>query len=591
MPVPHRPRGTISRPGSQHHEFCARPSARRGRRARRGRGGVRHRGAGARHARAGRGRRWLPDGVGDGQRDAAGRRPARSRSRSTTAPTPPGLAEQRHRGVQEPELQDAEAGARTRRSSRASRSCGTARRRSARPSCSRRTSWPRPSRSTTPKRKGDVVDVVIGSEFQQLATTTEVTSRWSSWRAGAAAGRLRRRPPPRRRPHDGRTSPADVSRAAGRVRARPAASCSGPKSAGGAATTISGPAGAPRARSTRSPASAATSPPAAWSHGVQPLLEVRVQRALGRQAQVQRGRAEPPDVADPGDQRRPAPRPGAPAAPRRSRTRWRPAPGRASVRAEPVQPPAVAPRAAAARRGPLLAGGGVAHHAGHHDAVHLGGQRDRVLRQAVEVVHGAVDRVEDPPHRARRRPPARRRTPRPARRRRAARAAAPRPPGVRRPCPRPSPRRCRCSWSATSVIASARIRRAVAAASRAIRTAIASSSPGRRCPDVRSSRVRPFRRYHSPGSASRPGRPTPGGVRATREDLAGRRYNSPLPTASRTLSRRIRPRPGGSHTTPASLVPPRAALGSWPCSLIASGRSFVTEAHQTVPTFAPSPRP
>jgi hypothetical protein len=38
------------------------------------------------------------------------------------------------------------------------------------------------------------------------------------------------------------------------------------------------------------------------------------------------------------------------------------------------------------------------HHAGDHDTVHLGGQRDRVLREAVEVVHGAVDGVQDPPY-------------------------------------------------------------------------------------------------------------------------------------------------------------------------------------------------
>jgi hypothetical protein len=57
------------------------------------------------------------------------------------------------------------------------------------------------------------------------------------------------------------------------------------------------------------------------------------------------------------------------------------------VRAEPVSRP-------------FLAGGRVAHHPGDHDAVHLGGQGHRVLRQAVQVVHGAVDRVEDPAHRA-----------------------------------------------------------------------------------------------------------------------------------------------------------------------------------------------
>jgi hypothetical protein len=59
---------------------------------------------------------------------------------------------------------------------------------------------------------------------------------------------------------------------------------------------------------------------------------------------------------------------------------------------------AVAGRPAAARRGVLGAGGDVEHHAGDHLAVDLGGDRDGVLRDAVEEVHGAVDRVDDPAH-------------------------------------------------------------------------------------------------------------------------------------------------------------------------------------------------
>ena len=68
-----------------------------------------------------------------------------------------------------------------------------------------------------------------------------------------------------------------------------------------------------------------------------------------------------------------------------------------------AQPDAVAPGArrprVAVHSSPVL---DVAHHPGDHHAVHLGGQRHRALRQPVEVVDGAVDRVDDPAHPARR---------------------------------------------------------------------------------------------------------------------------------------------------------------------------------------------
>src|ERR1700759_5217594 len=51
-------------------------------------------------------------------------------------------------------------------------------------------------------------------------------------------------------------------------------------------------------------------------------------------------------------------------------------------------------------------------------------------------------------------------------------------------------------------------------------------------------------------------------------------------TASRTSRPRARPRPGGSHTTPVSLVAPCCA-GHKGRGTSPSGRSFVTEAHQT----------
>src|SRR5215468_4472595 len=67
------------------------------------------------------------------------------------------------------------------------------------------------------------------------------------------------------------------------------------------------------------------------------------------------------------------------------------------------QPPGAArlvlERTAAAYRRPLLAGRRVSYHAGHHDAANLGRQRHGVLRQPIQVVHGAIDRIEDPPHR------------------------------------------------------------------------------------------------------------------------------------------------------------------------------------------------
>ena len=48
------------------------------------------------------------------------------------------------------------------------------------------------------------------------------------------------------------------------------------------------------------------------------------------------------------------------------------------------------------RGGVLVTGRDVEHHAGHDLAVELGGDRHGVLRDAVEEVHGAVDRVDDP---------------------------------------------------------------------------------------------------------------------------------------------------------------------------------------------------
>src|SRR4051794_38090511 len=88
----------------------------------------------------------------------------------------------------------------------------------------------------------------------------------------------------------------------------------------------------------------------------------------------------------------------------------------------------------------------------------------------------------------------------------------------------------------TSVIASVRIRRAVTAASRAIRTAIPSNVSGVDVLDSTVMENRPFSRHDCPGQRLQQlRRPPPeparraGGV-LRREDLARRRYNSPLPT-------------------------------------------------------------
>ncbi len=63
-----------------------------------------------------------------------------------------------------------------------------------------------------------------------------------------------------------------------------------------------------------------------------------------------------------------------------------------------VQSPTRPPGTPADGRGPLLAGVDVAHHTRHHLAVQLRGDGHRAVRQAVQVVDGAVDRVDDPPH-------------------------------------------------------------------------------------------------------------------------------------------------------------------------------------------------
>ena len=203
------------------------------------------------------------------------------------------------------------------------------------------------------KRKGDKVDVILGAKFQQLATMTEVNqSHRRAGQAGAAAGHLRRglslpRPP---------QACLGPCRLPGRLTGR----CRRPARPAGRAGACAGPAGPPPPCRRRAAAPQAGDQQARLGRdqaagGVVPrveaLLVVRVQAALGREAQVERGRAEAADVADLGRSGRRARRPGAPAAAGVvAEAGGRPAPGPGRSRSEPVSRRPVAPGAAAAGR-------------------------------------------------------------------------------------------------------------------------------------------------------------------------------------------------------------------------------------------------
>ena len=427
------------------------------------------------------------------------------------------------------------------------------------------------------------MDIVIGAEFQQLATSTEVNQ--SLVELGEPEV-----------PPGACAAPAE--KAAKRDRAVAASpGAHGPPAASSSASSVVQGAEQRRRRGDQhlgagrravqpgrpaGPASVATSPPAAWSQGFRPFSKyastvpsaaMHRSSAAAPNRRMSRTRVIRPASTAPWCARRRR---------RRTRSRWPAASGRAWSAAEPVsrRPSRQAPPPQ--RRGPLVAGGGVAHHAGHHHAVHLGGQRDGVLRQPVEVVHRAVDRVEDPAHRRPASPaPPSRRTPRPAPRRPAARARS------ASTTWRSTARSAAVTTSVsvllvcTSVIASARIRRAVAAASRAIRTAIASNSPGVDVAPIfghvialSAGTILPPARSREVGDPPR----RAGGVRR-REDLAGRRYNSPLPP----LHGRSPAGPSASRGLPHHTGQPRRRALRWAPGrvIIASGRSFVTEAHQT----------
>ena len=167
-----------------------------------------------------------------------------------------------------------------------------------------------------PKRTDDVVDVVIGDSSSSSPPPPRSTSRWSSSaQPGAAAGACAA--PSRRR-----TAAQHRRRRRARLTGRPAASS--PTSAV-VQRRRRAPAAPPdhvRARrrrparpATSRPASVATRPPAAWSQALRPFSKYASTRALGGQAQVERGRAEPADVPHPGEQPGQHRAPGAPAAP------------------------------------------------------------------------------------------------------------------------------------------------------------------------------------------------------------------------------------------------------------------------------------
>ena len=157
----------------------------------------------------------------------------------------------------------------------------------------------------------------------------------------------------------------------------------------------------PRVSSTRGPgALRRPAPPAAWSQGCSALLDVGVAVPSATRQRSRAARAHPADVADPrqqpGDARGLAGphlgdvaeagddqplRPAAPSA--------RTAIGSPSRRD-------VTPVTGHGRRRTRTPVGDVEHDPGDHLAVALGRDRDGVLREAVEEVDGAVDRVDDP---------------------------------------------------------------------------------------------------------------------------------------------------------------------------------------------------
>ena len=268
---------------------------------------------------------------------------------------------------------------------------------------------------------------------------------------------------------------------------------------------------------------------------------------------------------------------------RRSRSRWPTSAWSRSVRGRAGQPPPVAPRAAAAaspstpRRWPRCAP--------RRPRPRRPPRRRARPRTAAARRGSSRCRRSGRGSSARRRarPPPSRRTPR----------RAPRRPAARR---RSAATTCRSTARSAAVTTSVAVLLVLHVGdrlgahpagrrrppSRAIRTAIASSSP---VVDVARSSSRdppfppvPFSRSTLAASSATP-RPCRGVLR--REDLGadGATIHACPPLHGHPPA--AGPRHGGSHTTPASLVRPRAAPGHRPCSLIASGRSFVTEAHQT----------
>src|SRR5262249_32228693 len=136
----------------------------------------------------------------------------------------------------------------------------------------------------------------------------------------------------------------------------------------------------------------------------QALLEERVDPPFGGRAEVQGRGAEAPDVTDPRqnltDDRGLVGSAGrGVAGPRRDpRLRRLSHLGGGPPKAAPPGPPAPPPGPAAPYGRPLLAAGRIADNASDGDPVHLGRDRDRIVRQPVHEVDRAVDRVEHPPH-------------------------------------------------------------------------------------------------------------------------------------------------------------------------------------------------
>ncbi len=176
---------------------------------------------------------------------------------------------------------------------------------------------------------------------------------------------------------------------------------------GAAATTMAEPGAPPPRPVTWPPASVTTSQAAARSHGLRPPLEVGVEGSGGDVAEVEGGTAEAPDVADLPQHPQQGPGPATATYGPRSRNRCPRAPATALTALSPASRTAAGRRPSSTRRRrhgpgrgrhprgrPLRRPPAATGRCGR--SAHDGGHGHGIRGYAVEVVHGAVDRVDDP---------------------------------------------------------------------------------------------------------------------------------------------------------------------------------------------------